>query len=351
MEISHPSSLAENKAGKDVVFVLGAGVDRALGLPLLNTLFRDLNEFVIGPGERLNKAIRNHVKGLRFNLQTYGGDEAENLGQKLLGSHPHLLPRIVEALAKHPDAKNENVMAVKTLMTKLTTIANENALDEEMIAQLSRLTGDEDPGAGDTLLDTNHIAFRPKVRHAMKALFTQVSGEIPSLTRAEQEAFSEVITILSNFEELMASLFLGYFTKHIPDQKKYFYLSWLLWAYIRFREEGGRGLWDRSFYKTLAEVGPGGGIITFNYTDFFYGDQRTQTGYFHGDGKSFIRFRTRELVTNNVLLREANSLDQMLAFVQGLQVNWATDPPEVSIPAIVPPLAMKPIICTEYLDR
>lgn len=208
MEITRPSSLAENRAGKDVVFVLGAGVDRALGLPLLNTLFRDLNEFVIGQGVPLNKAIRNHVKGLRFNLQTYGGDEAENLGQKLLGSHPHLLPRIVEALAKHPDADNENVVAVRTLMTKLTTIATENELDEEMIAQLSRLTGEDNPGAGDTLLDTNHIAFRPKVRHAMKALFTQVSGEIPNLTRAEQEAFSEVITILSNFEELMASLFL-----------------------------------------------------------------------------------------------------------------------------------------------
>lgn len=50
-------------------------------------------------------------------------------------------------------------------------------------------------------------------------------------------------------------------------------------------------------------------------------------------------------------MREANSLDQMLAFVNGLRVNWATDPPEVSLPAIMPPLAMKPILCTEYLDR
>jgi len=73
--------------GKDVVFVLGAGVDKALGLPLLTTLFRDLNEFVIGQGAAVNKAIRSHVKSLRFNLQSYGGDEAENLGQKLLGSH------------------------------------------------------------------------------------------------------------------------------------------------------------------------------------------------------------------------------------------------------------------------
>jgi hypothetical protein len=41
----------------------------------------------------------------------------------------------------------------------------------------------------------------------------------------------------------------------------------------------------------------------------------------------------------------------MVAFINGLHVDWTTDPPDVSLPAIVPPLAMKPIICTEYLDR
>ncbi len=346
-----PSSSSDNKASKDVVFVLGAGVDRTLGLPLLTTLFRDLNEFVIGQGVAVNKAIRSHVKSIRFNLQSYGGDEAENLGQKLLGSHPHLLPRILAALERHPDAGSANVAAIKTLMTKLSTIANENELDAAMITQLSRLAGEESPGGGDTLLDTNHIAFRPKVRQAMKTLFAQVSGEIPNLTREEQEAFAEVITILSNFEELMATLFTGYFTKHIPDQKKYFYLAWLLWAYIRHREDSGRGQRDRSFYKTLSEVGPGGGIITFNYTDFFYGDARPSNGYFHGDCKSFIRFHKREFVTNNVQIRDANTLDRMLDFINGLHVDWTTDPPEVSLPGIVPPLAMKPIICSEYLER
>jgi hypothetical protein len=334
MHSTNPSRHPDGKAGNKVVFVLGAGVDRVLDLPLLNTLFRDLNEFVLGSGQAINKAIREHTKPLRFNLQTYGGDEAENLGQKLLGSHPHLLPIILTALGKHPDAANANIAAIKTLMTKLSVIADENELDEAIVAQLSRLAGEADAGAPDTLLDTNRIAFRPKVRQAMKSLLTQVSSEIPNLNREEQAAFAEVITILSNFEDLMGSLFMGYFTKHIPDQKKYFYLAWLLWAYIRHREDAGRARRDRSFYKTLSEVGPGGGIITFNYTDFFYGNERPRNGYFHGDCKSFIRFHER-----------------MLDFINGLHVDWTTDPPEVSLPAIVPPLAMKPVICTEYLER
>jgi hypothetical protein len=78
-----PSTPTEKKFAKSevddkVVFVLGAGVDRVLQLPLLNTLFRDLNAFVSGSGADINKAIRSQVKGMRFNLQTYGGDGSIN---------------------------------------------------------------------------------------------------------------------------------------------------------------------------------------------------------------------------------------------------------------------------------
>jgi hypothetical protein len=98
--------------------------------------------------------------------------------------------------------------------------------------------------------------FALEVRQAIKTILTQVLGEIPDLTHEEQDAFQAVVAILSNFEELLGNLFIGYFTKHTPDQKKYFYLAWLFWAYIRHKEDLGRANRDRSFYKTLSEVGP-----------------------------------------------------------------------------------------------
>jgi hypothetical protein len=98
-------------------------------------------------------------------------------------------------------------------------------------------------------------------------------------------------------------------------------------------------------------VGLGGGVITFNYTDFFYGDERPKNGYFHGDAKAFIRFHTREYVANNVQIKDATTLARMLDFINSLRVDWEQDPPEVSLPAFIPPLAMKPIISTEYLER
>lgn len=335
-----------------VVFVLGAGVDRVFGLPLLNTLFRDLGEFARGPGKGINTAIRKHAKPLPLDLQTYGGDQAENLGQKLLGSNPELLQRIIAALDKHHDATNPRVDTVRTLMRKLSVIANENELNETIMAELSRLAGQAGTGATDTLLDPNHIAFRPAAREAIKTVFTEAVTEIPDLTPEERAAFAEVITLLSNFEELMAELFTGYFTQHIPSQRKYFYLAWLLWACIRHKEEAARSKRDLSFYKTLSDLrARGDNIVTFNYTDFFDDRTRPRNGYFHGDCKAFIRFRTREFVMNDVELKNATTLERMESFIAGLTVDWKAEPPLVSLPAIVPPLAMKPIICTEYLDR
>jgi hypothetical protein len=121
----------------------------------------------------------------------------------------------------------------------------------------------------------------------------------------------------------MAGLFTGYFTQHIPSQRKYFYLAWLLWACIKHKEEAARSKRDLSFYKTLSDLGVSGNN----------------------------RFRTREYVVNDVELRNATTLERMEEFIARLQVDWKAEPPLVSLPAIVPPLAMKPIICSEYLDR
>lgn len=135
---TRPSRRAEGEIDDNVVFVLGAGVDRVFGLPLLNTLFHDLGEFARGAGKGINSAIRKHAKPLPLDLQTYGGDQAENLGQKLLGSDPDLLPRIIAALDKHRDTANPRVSTVRTLMKKLSVIANENELNEAIMSELSR---------------------------------------------------------------------------------------------------------------------------------------------------------------------------------------------------------------------
>ena len=336
---------------KDVVFVLGAGVDVALGLPLMSTLFRDLHMFAKGEGKAVDRAIRKHVR-IRFSLETYAGDEGEQLGQKLLGSGVHLLPVILKALGKYPDPKNSSVLTIKTLIAKLAAIARENELKGDTVSELLKIAGASGVGAlDDTLLDTDHVAFRPPVRQAMRRVFTTMLAETPTLTEGERNAFEALVAALSNFEEMLGEFFAGYFTRNPTNQKRYFYLSWLLWAYIRVKEEAGRAGRDQSFYKTLSEIGRGSQVITFNYTDFFCGHTRPRNGYFHGDSRSYIRFDTRDYITDDAAATEADTVDKMAAFIEALPVDWAPDVPLCYLPAIVPPLSVKPIICTEYLER
>jgi hypothetical protein len=106
---------------------------------------------------------------------------------------------------------------------------------------------------------------------------------------------------------------------------------------------------DGSFYQTLSEVGPGGGVITFNYTDFFCNQTRPGDGYFHGDCRSYIRWDTRELIENDDKAEQAITPEETACFISGLSVDWDKD--RVYLPGIVPPLSVKPIICSEYLDR
>jgi hypothetical protein len=334
-----------------VVFVLGAGVDVALGMPVMNTLFRDLHAFAKYEGKAVDKALRKHVR-VRFNLAAYAGDEGEGLGEKLLGSHVHLLPVIQNALKRHPNAKDDNVRTLKTIIDQLQEIAHANELKEDTVSQLQRIAGDTTSGlTADTLLDTEHIALQPVARQAMRKIFTGVLADMPALTAAERAAFETVVAALSNFEEMLGDCFAGYFTKNPGEQKRYFYLSWLLWAYIRVREREGLSKRDQSFYKTLSEVGRGSEIITFNYTDFFLGNTRPRNGYFHGDSKSYIRFDTRDYVSDDKMATDADTADKIADFIEGLPVDWTGDIPKTYLPGIVPPLSVKPIICTEYLER
>lgn len=335
----------------DTVFVLGAGVDYALGLPLMNSMFRELNAFAKGEGKAVDRAIRSHVS-VRFNLATYAGEEGEHLGKKLLGSHVHLLPVIHEALKRHPNPKDENVRTVTTLISKLRDIAKANELKGDTVSQLQRIAGEESSGVSvDTLLNPDQIALQPVPRQAMRKIFGSVLGEMADLTEAEQSAFEIIVAALTNFEELLGEFFAGFFTKNPSGQRRYFYLAWLLWAYIRVREREGLAKRDGSFYRVLSEVSGGSQIITFNYTDFFYGHTRPRNGYFHGDLRSYIRFDSRKYITDDEAANEADTVEKIAAFIEGLPVDWSGDVPQVYLPGIVPPLSVKPIICTEYLER
>lgn len=67
------------------LFVLGAGVDKSLGFPLMNDLMFELRKFKDGDGNGVHDALRKHVKGLHFDFDRYAGEKGTTVGSALLG--------------------------------------------------------------------------------------------------------------------------------------------------------------------------------------------------------------------------------------------------------------------------
>jgi len=333
------------------MFVLGAGVDIALGLPAMQNLLSELARFSVEEGTAIEKAIRTHVKGIRFNLRKRAGEQGEQFGELLLGSHSHLIEKIKSALNKHKDKEIPKVKAIREIVEKLERIRQNNQLDDETCRALGEIAGEVEPeSGGDFLFSPRGLTLTNTPRQAIRKVFQGALTEIEELTEQEREALKEVVALVSNFEEMLGGFFAGFFTKNIGDQKKYFYLSWLLWAYLRLKQIENYEKRESSFYKTLADLN-NHNIISFNYTHFFLTDNYDKIAYFHGDCNGYIRFDNREYIERDDRIEQAKTSDDLARFITEIEINWESDPPKLLLPGIVPPLSVKPIICNEYLDR
>ena len=64
---------------KNTLFVLGAGVDVALGLPTMHNLLHELARFTSDEGKEVEAAIRKHVKRMQFNLRKMAGEQRRTI--------------------------------------------------------------------------------------------------------------------------------------------------------------------------------------------------------------------------------------------------------------------------------
>jgi len=333
------------------LFVLGAGVDVALGLPTMENLMSELARFSKEEGKGIDNSIRKHVKGIRFNIQKRAGEQGEQFGELLLSSHTHLIPQIKNALAKYENGDSEKVNAMLAVVEQIEQIQKYNMIDDKTLQALASIAGEEVvESGGDYLLNPRGLTLTSAPRQAIRKMFQGALLEIEGLTDKEREALKAVVAVVSNFEELLGEFFSGFFTKNLSNQKKYFYLSWLLWAYLLYKQIQNRAKAEHSFYKTLSELG-NHDVISFNYTRFFLTEDYSQIAYFHGDIGGYIRFDNREYIDRDDRIEKATSIEDINRFLSEMEINWSEDHPAILLPGIVPPLPIKPIICNEYLDK
>lgn len=108
------------------LFILGAGVDKSLGFPLMNDLMYELRKFKDGDGKGVHDALRTHVKGLHFDFDKYAGEKGTTMGSALLGGDGSTLGK-VKALVNDPKiTASPQVEALRIVVNKLEQIREGN---------------------------------------------------------------------------------------------------------------------------------------------------------------------------------------------------------------------------------
>lgn len=328
------------------MYVLGAGTDVAFGLPLANGVMPELAIFAKGEGKPIEQALRRQLGRFQFSFERHGGEKGDAFAEDLL-DQPDTLQLIRQVLAKNQSSNQPTVEALRSVVEKLGEIAQSNDLSEDITKALAGFTGEENVGpGGDSLFRTRGLQMTNTPQRALRKLF-QESLMSNGLSDNERETLTELVRAMSNFEELLGDLFAGFYTKNVGLQKRYLYISWLFWSYLRCSV--ARANRDSlSFYDLLKNHTDDCHVITFNYTNFFPSSMLSRVRFFHGDCTTYLRFDNREVIRNDEIVEAANDCESISTFINSLEMDLNKH--RIYMPGIVPPLSMKPVISKEYLD-
>lgn len=337
----------------DKLLILGAGVDRTGGIdfPLANTLLADVTRYLDGPGKTVDEALRDMLPGLRFTFNSMIARAVDKIATRETHEQKAMVQRVQEAIA-HLPPEQEHVRKhgelIIRLFNKLATIAEHSILDEETEALIREVfpTDADDLIDSDSILDIHKLSLSDTFKTVLKrTLKTGLSGE-------RHEVAAALGADMLNIETLLIEKFLGFYNEKLPDIKNYIYISWALWAYLVAKQKEVIAAHAESvlpFYGTLPE---GLRAITLNYTAFLQnrlGD--SQSIYFHGGLADYVRMDTRDLLPIEDVLAcdPAGFIQDIVAPNTDVRHEDPRQQKHV-IPALVPPLRLKPILSHRYIE-
>ena len=333
------------------VYVLGAGVERVLGLPLADELLSELAEFSKGAGKDISRAIKDKLGGARrvsFNFDKYVANQGETFAERVL-TDEELAQTLRDVLARIDQDGSEGGKAVQTLVNKLLEIREANEFDQGTAEAVANLAGESRSMADNTMLRLRGIALNPAPRNAMLKVFRDLESA-PGLSEQEKNTFQTFVSAMTDIEGLLTELFAGFYTHKGTEIRRYLYVSWLLWAYMLLKAHVAKeNITDvNNFYQLIKPLSGDELVITFNYTGLgdFPSDRIVA---FHGDCFSYIRRDRGEMNSTDERVTQANDIHGIVAFINELDMN--VDENRLFLPAIVPPSAMKPLLNSAFIER
>jgi hypothetical protein len=335
------------------LLILGAGADRTAGIdfPLANTLLADVTRYLDGPGKPVDEALREMLPGIRFSFNSMIARAVDKIATREPYEQKAMVQRVQEAIANLSSEK-ENVRKhgelIIRLFNKLATIAEHSQLDEET-EQLIREVFPKDADDlidSDSILDIHKLSLSDTFKTVLKRTLKM------GLSSDRHEVAAALGADMLNIETLLIEKFLGFYNEKLPDIKNYLYISWALWAFLVARQKEvlvAHGANPLPFYgKVPSSVR----AITLNYTSFLQQHLGSDKSiYFHGGLAEYVRMDTRDLLPiENILdCDPATFIREIIAPNVDVKNEDLRQQRHV-IPALVPPLRLKPILSHRYIN-
>jgi hypothetical protein len=335
------------------LLITGAGVDRTRGIdfPLAATLLPEIASYLDGDGKAIDATLRSMLPNLRFSFASTVARAVDAITTRGAEAQRKMVERVREAIRELPEDR-ENVRKhgelIIRLFDKLVVIAQAGELDDEtrdLIKEVFPKDADEILDS-DSILDIHKLSLSDTFKTVLKRTLRM------GLQSDRNEVAAALGADMLNIENLLVEKFLGFYNEDLPNIKNYLYIAWVLWAYLVHKQQIVMKAFPAGNLPFYGTIPPECHAITLNYTSFLerkLGHERVI--YFHGGLAEYVSMGTRELVRidEDMEKLEPNS------FLESLRSNFQLDSEDANkyrhvIPALVPPLRLKPILSHRYIE-
>ena len=339
----------------ETLLIIGAGVDRTKGIdfPLANTLLSAISNYAENEGKQVDSKLRETLPNLRFTFSTIITQAIDRITTRDIQEQRQMITRlqkVTDSIGEDNEVKKHGQLLVK-LFDKLVTITQNAELDQDIEDLIKEVFGDKagEYLSSDSIVDIHKMSLSDTFKAVLKAtLRLSLKGENHQIAQA---LGSEML----NIENLLIEKFLGFYNHRQSDIKNYIYISWMMWAFLVYAEKQVNIRLSKEskplpFYSGVPQSWK---AITLNYTSFI----EKQLGkdnviYFHGGLSEYVNMTDRTYM--DIDNYQNIDIDQFIEDCIKPNIYISDNENEVQkhvIPALVPPLKLKPVLSSKYIEK
>jgi len=324
------------------VLIIGAGVDKTPGInmPLAVQLVPEIARFSEEEGKEIEKTIRSFLPGLRFSFNKFIKEAIESI-TKLEQRQIEYLVQSLQGKIEETEEKDRKLAELLIrLFNKIKTVQEGSKLDDETVNLIIEVFGEaiKSEIEDESIIEFAKLSFSDSFKVIMKKVLRQ------SLKEPDNPIYNILSTQFLDIETLLVETFLGFYNEKTSDIKKYLYISWMLWAYLKTKENAVFSSINGKipFYSEIpAEFK----VISFNYTTFLSKVMPSENFlYFHGSLNNYLRLDLRDLLD----IEDANNVRDFLE--KAIKPNIDFENNKYVIPGIIPPLKLKPVLSNKFIE-